>query len=234
MLKTFFLQVTVGAQQSIEMASPEVQQHEPLSMLDLAMKGGPIMIPIALLSVAAVYLFVERFIAINRAGKEDKDFMNNIRDFIHDGKIDAANALCKSDKSPVARMIEKGIRRLGKPLNDIQTAVENVGKLEVYKLEENLAAIATIAGAAPMLGFLGTVSGMINAFYQMSTAGNNIQVSMLAGGIYEAMVTTVAGLFVGIIAFVAYNLLVTRLNKVVNKLEARTIEFLDVLNEPAK
>jgi biopolymer transport protein ExbB len=203
-------------------------------MLGLAMKGGPIMIPIAVLSVAAVYLFVERFIAINRAGKEDKDFMNNIRDFIHDGKIDAATALCKSDKSPVARMVEKGIRRLGKPLNDIQTAVENVGKLEVYKLEENLAAIATIAGAAPMLGFLGTVSGMINAFYQMSTAGNNIQVSMLAGGIYEAMVTTVAGLFVGIIAFVAYNLLVTRLNKVVNKLEARTIEFLDVLNEPAK
>lgn len=234
MLKTFFLQVTVGAQQGIEMAAPEVQQHEPLSMLDLAMKGGPIMIPIAVLSVAAVYLFVERFIAINRAGKEDKDFMNNIRDFIHDGKIDAATALCKSDKSPVARMVEKGIRRLGKPLNDIQTAVENVGKLEVYKLEENLAAIATIAGAAPMLGFLGTVSGMINAFYQMSTAGNNIQVSMLAGGIYEAMVTTVAGLFVGIIAFVAYNLLVTRLNKVVNKLEARTIEFLDVLNEPAK
>lgn len=234
MLKTLFLQVTVGAQQGIEMAVPEVQKHEPLSMLDLAMKGGPIMIPIAVLSVAAVYLFVERFIAINRAGKEDKDFMNNIRDFIHDGKIDAAIALCKSDKSPVARMIEKGIRRLGKPLNDIQTAVENVGKLEVYKLEENLAAIATIAGAAPMLGFLGTVSGMINAFYQMSTAGNNIQVSMLAGGIYEAMVTTVAGLFVGIVAFVAYNLLVTRLNKVVNKLEARTIEFLDVLNEPAK
>ncbi|MFN4123157.1 MAG: MotA/TolQ/ExbB proton channel family protein [Flavobacteriales bacterium] len=234
MLKTFFLQVTVGTQQGIEMAAPEVQQHEPLSMLDLAMKGGPIMIPIAILSVAAVYLFVERFIAINRAGKEDKDFMNNIRDFIHEGKIDAATALCKSDKSPVARMVEKGIRRLGKPLNDIQTAVENVGKLEVYKLEENLAAIATIAGAAPMLGFLGTVSGMINAFYQMSTAGNNIQVSMLAGGIYEAMVTTVAGLFVGIVAFVAYNLLVTRLNKVVNKLEARTIEFLDVLNEPAK
>jgi biopolymer transport protein ExbB len=234
MLKNIFLQVNMGAQNAIEMATPEVQTHEPLSMFDLAMKGGPIMIPIAILSIAAVYLFVERFIAINRAGKEDKDFMNNIRDFIHDGKIDAAHALCKSDKSPVSRMIEKGIRRLGKPLNDIQTAVENVGKLEVYKLEENLAAIATIAGAAPMLGFLGTVSGMINAFYQMSTAGNNIQVSMLAGGIYEAMVTTVAGLFVGIIAFIAYNLLVTRLNKVVNKLEARTIEFLDVLNEPSK
>lgn len=234
MIKSFFLQVNLGAQNAIEMATPAVQEHEPLSMLDLAMKGGPIMIPIAILSIAAVYLFVERFIAINRAGKEDKDFINNIRDFIHDGKIDAAAALCKSDKSPVSRMVEKGIKRLGKPLNDIQTAVENVGKLEVYKLEENLAAIATIAGAAPMLGFLGTVSGMINAFYQMSTAGNNIQVSMLAGGIYEAMVTTVAGLFVGIIAFIAYNLLVTRLNKVVNKLEARTIEFLDVLNEPSK
>jgi len=130
-------------------------------------------------------------------------------------------------------MIEKGLKRLGKPLGDIQTAVENVGKLEVNRLEENLAALATIAGAAPMLGFLGTVTGMISAFYQMATAGNNIQVSMLAGGIYEAMVTTVAGLLVGIVAFIAYNLLVARLNKVVNKLEARTIEFLDVLNEPA-
>lgn len=227
-----FFQITETTQAAVAVAEG-VSTTEPLSFWDLALKGGPIMIPIALMSLAAIYLFVERLMVIAKAGKEDDDFMNNVRDFIHEGKIDAAVALCKSSKTSVARMIEKGLKRLGKPLGDIQTAVENVGKLEVNRLEENLAAIATIAGAAPMLGFLGTVTGMISAFYQMATAGNNIQVSMLAGGIYEAMVTTVAGLLVGIVAFIAYNLLVARLNKVVNKLEARTIEFLDVLNEPA-
>jgi biopolymer transport protein ExbB len=227
-----FFQITETTQAAAAVAEG-VSTTEPLKFWDLALKGGPIMIPIALMSLAALYLFVERLMVIAKAGKEDDDFMNNVRDFIHEGKIDAAVALCKSSKTSVARMIEKGLKRLGKPLGDIQTAVENVGKLEVNRLEENLAAIATIAGAAPMLGFLGTVTGMISAFYQMATAGNNIQVSMLAGGIYEAMVTTVAGLIVGIVAFIAYNMLVARVNKVVNKLEARTIEFLDVLNEPA-
>jgi biopolymer transport protein ExbB len=229
---SFFLQITETGQSTYTVAQ-NIPEAESLSFWDLALKGGPIMIPIALFSIAAIYLFVERLMVISKAGKEDDDFMNNIRDFIHEGKIDAAIALCKSSKTSVAKMIEKGLKRLGKPLGDIQTAVENVGKIEVNRLEENLAALATIAGAAPMLGFLGTVTGMISAFYRMASAGNNVQVSMLAGGIYEAMVTTVAGLVVGIMAFIAYNLLVARLNKVVNKMEARTIEFLDVLNEPA-
>lgn len=229
---SFFLQITETGQSTYTVAQ-NIPEAESLRFWDLALKGGPIMIPIALFSIAAIYLFVERLMVISKAGKEDDDFMNNIRDFIHEGKIDAAIALCKSSKTSVAKMIEKGLKRLGKPLGDIQAAVENVGKIEVNRLEENLAALATIAGAAPMLGFLGTVTGMISAFYRMASAGNNVQVSMLAGGIYEAMVTTVAGLVVGIMAFIAYNLLVARLNKVVNKMEARTIEFLDVLNEPA-
>ena len=160
--------------------------------------------------------------------------MNNIRDFIHDGKLDSAKDLCKRTDNPIARMIEKGLSRLGRPLTDISTAIENVARLEVFKLEKTLATLATIAGAAPMLGFLGTVIGMIRAFHNMATGGANIEVNALAGGIYEAMVTTAAGLTIGIIAYVGYNILVSRVEKVVNKMEARSIEFLDVLHEPAK
>ncbi len=203
-----------------------------LSFIDLALKGGWIMVPIGILSIIAVYIFVERYFAIKAAAKEDKNFMNSIKDYISGGKVDAAINLCQLDKSPVAAMVEKGISRLGRSLSDVNTAVENAGKQEIAKLERGLPTLATIAGGAPMIGFLGTVMGMIEAFYNMSNAGNNIDVSLLSSGIYTAMVTTVAGLIVGIIAYFAYNLLVARVEKVINILEARTTEFMDLLNEP--
>jgi len=206
---------------------------ESLSLLDLALKGGPIMIPIGVLSILAIYIFIERFMAINRASREDNNFMNNIRDFIHNGRIDSALALCKGNASPISKMIEKGINRIGKPLNDINAAIENVGKIEVAKLEKNVTTLAVCAGAAPMLGFLGTVSGMVKAFYNMSKAGNNIDIATLSGGIYEAMLTTVAGLIVGIIAYFCYNIIVARISKLVFIMEARATEFMDLLHEPA-
>ncbi|MCB0396207.1 MAG: MotA/TolQ/ExbB proton channel family protein [Flavobacteriales bacterium] len=212
----------------------EMQHEETLSVFSLLVKGGLVMIPLAILSLMAVYIFIERMLAIRKASEEDNHFMNNIRDFIHDGKLDSAKDLCKRTDNPIARMIEKGLSRLGRPLTDISTAIENVARLEVFKLEKTLATLATIAGAAPMLGFLGTVIGMIRAFHNMATGGANIEVNALAGGIYEAMVTTAAGLTIGIIAYVGYNILVSRVEKVVNKMEARSIEFLDVLHEPAK
>lgn len=202
------------------------------SFIDLAIKGGWIMIPIGVLSIIAVYIFIERYFAIKKAAKEDTSFMNNIKEYILEGKVDSAVALCKSTESPVARMMEKGISRLGRSLGDVNAAIENVGKLEISKLEKGLPTLGTISGGAPMIGFLGTVIGMIEAFYNMASAGNNIDVSLLSSGIYVAMVTTVAGLTVGIIAYFAYNILVARVEKVVNKLEARTTEFMDLLNEP--
>ncbi|MDR2040145.1 MAG: MotA/TolQ/ExbB proton channel family protein [Bacteroidales bacterium] len=212
-------------------AAPE---EVSMPLWDLALKGGWIMIPIAALSVLAVYIFVERYFAIRKAAQTDENFMNRIKDYIHEGKIESALALCQSTDSPIARMIEKGIQRIGRPLSDINTAIENVGRLEIFKLERGLPALATAAGGAPMLGFLGTVTGMVRAFYDMSMAGNNIDIQILSSGIYEAMVTTVAGLFVGIIAYFAYNILVASIEKVVNGLEANTTEFMDLLNEPVK
>jgi len=209
--------------------------HEiSLPIWNLLEKGGWIMAILGLLSVIAVYIFIERYLTIRKASKEDKNFMNNIRNFILDGKLNDAKALCTSNDSPIGRMIDKGISRLGKPLNDINAAIENVGRLEVSKLEKNLAGLATISGAAPMLGFLGTVIGMVRAFYDMSMAGNNINIELLSKGIYQAMITTVGGLIVGITAYIFYNLLVARVQKVVNLLEIRTSEFMDLLYEPVK
>ncbi|RUT77947.1 MotA/TolQ/ExbB proton channel family protein [Ancylomarina longa] len=205
-----------------------------LNFIDLAFKGGWIMIPILVLSAIAMYIFFERYYAIRKAAKKDSNFMNRIRDYIHDGKIDSAVALCDSNNTPVSRMISKGIKRIGRPLNDVNAAIENIGNLEVSKLEKNLPTLATVAGAAPMIGFLGTVMGMIQAFYDMSNAGNNIDISLLSNGIYTAMVTTVAGLIVGIIAYFAYNILVAKVEKVVFNMEATTTEFMDLLNEPIK
>jgi biopolymer transport protein ExbB len=205
-----------------------------LSFGELVLKGGWVMVPIILLSIIAIYIFFERFYVIARAGREDMNFMDRIKDYIYDSKIDAAISLCRSSVSPAARMVEKGISRIGRPQHDVNTAIENVGKLEVYKLERGLPTLATIAGAAPMIGFLGTVIGMIKAFYDMSNAGNNIDVSLLSNGIYTAMVTTVAGLIVGILAYFAYNILVAKVEKVVFRLEATATEFMDILNEPAK
>lgn len=206
---------------------------ETLSLWELTMKGGLIMIPIGILSVLAIYIFIERFFAVQKAGREDASFMNNISEFIRSGKIDSAVSLAKNTNSPYARMIHKGLLRLGKPLGDINTAIENTGKLEIAKLEKNITALATCAGGAPMLGFLGTVTGMVRAFYNMSKAGNNIDIGTLSGGIYEAMVTTVAGLIVGLMAYFCYNIIVARIQRVVNKMEARATEFMDLLQEPA-
>ena len=204
-----------------------------LSVYDLALKGGWIMAILAVLSIIAVYIFIERFLTIKKASQDDKHFMNNIRDFIHSGRLDSALALCRNNESPIARMIEKGLIRIGRPLSDINTAIENVGKLEVSRMEKNIAGLATIAGAAPMLGFLGTVTGMVTAFYDMSMAGNNIDIALLSNGIYQAMITTVGGLIVGILAYVFYNILVARVEKLIFILEMRASEFMDLLHEPA-
>jgi biopolymer transport protein ExbB len=198
------------------------------------MKGGPVMIPILICSVIAVYIMIERYFAIRKATKDEPGFMNNIRDYISNGNVEAAKALCRNTTTPVARMVEKGIARIGKPLGDIEKAIENVGNIEVVKLEKGLSLLGTCAGAAPMLGFLGTVSGMIRAFYNMSKAGKTVEISVLSGGMYEAMVTTVAGLIVGIVALVGYNLLSAMVQKAVYKMENTSIEFLDLLHEPAK
>lgn len=228
-------QQTTAIADTLNQVAPAATQPTEikLSIWDLALKGGPIMIPIAIMSIIAVYIFIERYIVISKAAREEHNFMNNIRDFIHNGRIDSALSLCKNNESPIARMVEKGIIRIGKPLNDINAAIENIGKLEVAKLEKSMATLATIAGAAPMLGFLGTVTGMVAAFYDMSMAGNNIDIQMLSSGIYQAMVTTVAGLIVGILGYICYNILVARVEKVVFVLEARATEFMDLLHEPA-
>lgn len=217
-----------------DMAQPVAATDETISILELALKGGPVMIPILLCSVIAVYIMIERYFAIRKATKDEPGFMNNIRDYISNGNVEAAKALCRNTTTPVARMVEKGIARIGKPLGDIEKAIENVGNIEVVKLEKGLSLLGTCAGAAPMLGFLGTVSGMIRAFYNMSKAGKTVEISVLSGGMYEAMVTTVAGLIVGIVALVGYNLLSAMVQKAVYKMENTSIEFLDLLHEPAK
>ncbi len=210
----------------------EVASESTMSFLEMASKGGWIMIVLAVLSVIAIYIFIDRFMAIKKASKEQTSFMENIKSFIHSGKVEQALDACKMNQGPLSRMIEKGIRRIGRPLNDINAAVENVGKQEIAKLEKGLPVLASIAGGAPMIGFLGTVMGMIKAFYDMANAGNNIDVTLLSNGIYVAMVTTVGGLVVGIVAYFAYNILVARIDSLVAHLETRTTEFMDILNEP--
>ena len=215
------------------MEAAPLQQEMKLSLIDLAAKGGWLMIVLLLLSIIAIYIFGNKWWLIYKAGQIDKNFMNDIRDMIHDGKIKSAIDLCQRYDSPVARLVEKGIERIGRPLQDIQTAVENMGNVEVARLEKGLPMLATIAGGAPMVGFLGTVTGMIQAFFKMSTAGNNIDITLLSGGIYEAMVTTVGGLFVGIIAYFGYNFLTSQISNLVFKMESTTIEFIDMLHEPS-
>jgi biopolymer transport protein ExbB len=215
-------------------AGVEAGKQASMSLLDLYFAGGWVMYPITLLSFVALYIFIERYVVIKQAAKEDVNFMNRIKDYMHDGKVDAALQLCRSTNLPAARMVEKGLTRLGRPLNDISTAIENVGRLEIYKLEKGFPTLATIAGAEPLLGFFGTVIGMVQAFYQMSVAGNALDISTLSGGIYVALITTVGGLIVSILAFFGYNTLVVRVEKVVYNLEATSVEFMDILNEPVK
>lgn len=211
--------------------------EKTLSIWELITSGGIggqlIMITLGLLLFFALYLYFERLMAINAASKIDVNFMNNIKMNILNGKLDAAKMLCAQTNSPVARLTEKGISRIGKPLEDINTAIENAGKLEIYKLEKNVSMLATISGAGPMIGFLGTVIGMILAFHKMASGGGQIEVGALAEGIYTAMTTTVAGLVVGIISFMGYNHLVVKTDKVVHQMEANATDFLDLLNEPS-
>jgi biopolymer transport protein ExbB len=211
--------------------------EKTISIWELVSSGGIggqlIMITLGLLFFFALYLYFERLLAINAASKIDINFMNNIKMNIMNGKIDAAKMLCAQTNSPVARLTEKGISRIGKPLEDINTAIENAGKLEIYKLEKNVSMLATISGAGPMIGFLGTVIGMILAFHKMASGGGQIEVGALAEGIYTAMTTTVAGLVVGIISFMGYNHLVVKTDKVVHQMEANATDFLDLLNEPS-
>jgi len=219
--------------ETIETAQVEKKTLSIMSLINEGGLGGKIIIGLLFVLLAvALYIYFERFFAIKAASKVDKNFMNQIKDYVVNGKLDAANALCKNTETSAARLIEKGISRIGKPLEDINTAITNAGKLEVYKLEKNVSVLATIAGAAPMIGFLGTVIGMIVAIHAIANAGGQIDIKLLSDGLYTAMTTTVAGLIVGIIAYVAYNHLVVRTDKVIYQMEANSVAFLDLLNEP--
>ena len=212
-----------------------VETHaSTMSLGQLFMAGGWLMWPLLLLGGVTVFIFVERFMAIRRASKIDPNFMNRIRDLISEGKINAAVNLCKRTNTPIARMVVKGIERIGRPMSDVQTAIENVANLEVSKLETGLPYLATISGGAPMIGFLGTVLGMVRAFMNLSQAGGTVDMSLLSNGMYVAMVTTVAGLIVGIPAYFGYNYLVARIEKLVFRMEANSIAFMDILNQPVE
>lgn len=212
--------------------STEPIPDQAISFIDLAMAGGPLMIPLVICSVIAIYIFVERLRTINRANVSSDSFMSKIKELVVKGDINGAKILCAQHDTPVARMIEKGVTRIGSPLKNIEAAIENVGKIEVFRLEKNLSVLATIAGAAPMIGFLGTVIGMVSAFIAIAQEEGSVSPKLLADGIYTAMVTTVAGLIVGIIAYLGYNYLVTRVSKVVHRMEYSSIEFIDLLQEP--
>lgn len=209
-------------------------EEASMSLADLYVAGGWVIVIITLLSFIALYIFIERVLVIRKASRVDANFMNRIKDYMYEGKVEAALQLCRKTDSPQARMVEKGITRLGRPLADVTAAIENVGRLEIHKLEKRFPTLATIAGAAPLVGFFGTVIGMIKAFYEMSLAGNSLDISTLSGGIYVALITTVGGLILGILAYFGYNLLVVRVENVVFQLETTSTEFLDILNEPVK
>jgi len=213
--------------------APALPRELELSLWDLCLKGGPLMIVLALMSVISIYIFIERAIFINRANREDATFMQRIRDYIHEGEIESAFNLCRKNGSPYSRLIAKGISRIGRPVNDILAAVENTGNIEIANLSKGLPWLATTAAGAPMLGFLGTVIGMVQAFYAIAAEGNSANIATFSSGIYTALVTTVAGLVVGVIALFAYNYLVARINSVMNLLESKSMEFMDLLNEPA-
>lgn len=214
--------------------APTETVAKEMNLWEMYQYGGPIMYVLVAMFALALYIFIERLVTLKQASKEDKTFMNRIKDYIYDGKIDAAKKLCHETDTPTARMVEKGISRLGRPMSDVLVAIENVGNLEIAKLEKGLVILASVSGGAPMLGFLGTVTGMVMVFFNMAQkSGGAIQLSDLSVGMYQAMVTTVGGLIVGILAYFAYNYLVSRVDSVVRILESRTMEFLDLLNEPA-
>ncbi len=234
MISSILLQIattTLDTVQSAPAAAPAAAQS--LSLFDLIIKGGPIMIPIGLLSLAGVYLFIERFITIKKAGRIDNNFMMSIRDYVHSGNIPAAIALCKHSPTPISRMIEKGLKRIGKPIKEIEDSIESAGKLEVYQMEKNVGLLGTIAGIAPLFGFLGTIFGVIKIFYNIALA-DNISIGLIAGGLYEKMITSAAGLMIGILAFIAHHILVMMVDKTINKMEIHAVDFIDLLQEPTK
>ena len=208
------------------------EQPKTMGFGELFLAGGWLMWVLLVLGALAIYIFVERFIAIRKASKIDQNFINKIRDFIYEGRMEAAVDLCKSTDTPIARMIDKGIERIGRPMTDVQNAIENVAYLEVSKLENGLPALATISGGAPMIGFLGTVIGLVQAFMNMSMAGGVVDMSILSSGMYVAMITTVGGLIVGIPAYFGYNYLIARIEKLIFQMEANSIAFMDILNQP--
>lgn len=241
MLNAVLLQIVSGAGTATDTAAQALigipqapaRVSESFSLFELLVKGGPIMIPIAILSVLAIYIFVERNLSIRRASRFEAGFMNNIRDFIYNNRIDSAIAYCKSNKSPVSRMIEKGIKRLGRPLKEIEESIEIVGKFEVYKLEKNIVILAIIAGIAPMFGFIGTIIGVIKIFHDISLQGD-VSITTVSAGLYTKMVSSAAGLLVGITAFILYHWCNIMVEKAVQKLEYSAMEFIDLLQEPSK
>ena len=214
-------------------AAQNVAQQQSLTLFDLMRKGGWVMVPLGILSVIAVYLIVERYIVISRAGKVDPSFMSNIKNMLLSGKTEAALNLCKSTNTPIARLLEKGIKRLGKPVKEIESAVENTGKLEIYKLEKNLSYLGIIAGIAPMFGFVGTIAGVIRIFYDISLH-NDISIGLIAGGLYQKMITSATGLIVGIVAHIGFHYLNTMIDRVSFQLESTTVEFIDLIQEPTE
>jgi len=219
---------------AIAAAEAAAESEKSISLWQLCLDGGPLMIVIALLSLVCIYVFVERSIVISRAARQDPSFMKRIRDYIHDGELESARNLCRKTDTPSSRLISKGISRIGRPMGDVLVAIENTGNIEVANLGKGLPWLATTAAGAPMLGFLGTVIGMVQAFYDIHSAGSTATIDTFAGGIYTALVTTVAGLVVGVIALFAYNYLVARINTVMKMLEGKAMEFMDLLNEPAR
>ncbi len=234
----FILQITqtgTMAADSLNKAAtvmtPPVEQS--ISLWEMAEKGGPILIPIAILSIAAFYIFFERYFTIRKLSKVDRNFMNQIRDYVHSGNIEAAKALCRNTNTPVSRMIEKGIMRLGKPVKEIEGAIENVGKLEIFKMEKNMNILNSISGIAPMFGFLGTIFGVIKIFYQIAQQ-NSLEINTISGGLYVKMISSASGLLVGMIAYAAYHYLTFMIDRVINKMEVNAVEFIDLLEEPVK
>ncbi|MFN6943951.1 MAG: MotA/TolQ/ExbB proton channel family protein [Cytophagaceae bacterium] len=229
LLNTLLQITTTGTEETVAQV-----ERESLTLFDLITKGGPIMIPLFVLSIIAVYIIVERLLALKKSDKDPEAFMDRIRDLVYRGDISAAQTLCRSFDTPFSRMVEKGITKIGKPLSNIEASIENVGRIEVYRIEKNLSSLATISGAAPMIGFLGTVIGMIQAFISIAQVEGTISPKLLSEGIYQAMITTVAGLVVGIIAYFGYNYLVGKVQKIIHKMEYTSIEFIELLQEPNK
>lgn len=242
MLNSVLLQVITGAVDTAKHVvsnpvsvpnMPVAPSAPPLSLFNLLLMGGYVMIPIAILTLIAIYYFFERLITISRSGKTERNFMNNIRDFIKSGNIDAAKAFCRSSHSPQARVIEKGISRLGKPIKEIEEAMQDVGKQELYKLEKNLGILSIVGRIAPMLGFIGTIIGVINIFYRISLS-NTVEINVISEGLYQKMITSASGLAIGVFAFICYHVLAMMVDKIVNRMESASMEFVDLLNEPAK